>query len=163
MKAVPILHTERCILNGITQEDIPTLRLIVDDALFRRFLPELYKLVRSPKGLQRFLDAFKEYLIQDEGVLWGIRKENQLIGFVALMDFSCCPSISYAMHPDYRNQGYAKESVAAAVNYFKTISSQLELQTVVYKDNEASLSVLRSCGFRESAEIHNKFVMTLGS
>ena len=65
MNAVPVLYTERCVLNGITQEDFPTLRHIVDDALFRRFLPELYKLVRSPKGLQRFLDAFKEYLIQD--------------------------------------------------------------------------------------------------
>lgn len=163
MNAVPVLYTERCVLNGITQEDVPTLRHIVNDALFRCFLPELYKLVRSPKGLQRFLDTFGKYLAEDEGVLWGVRKENQLIGFVALMDFSCCPSISYAMHPDFRNQGYAKESVAEAVNYFKTISSQLELQTVVYKDNEASLSILKSCGFRKSAEIHNKFVMTLCS
>lgn len=161
MKSVPVLYTERCVLNGITQEDIPALRCIVDDALFRRFMPELCTLVRSPKGLQRFLDTFGKYLAEDEGVLWGIRKENQLVGFVALMDFSCCPSISYAMHPDYRNQGYGKESVAEAVDYFKTTSTLLELQTVVYKDNEASLSILKSCGFRKSAEIHNKFVMTL--
>lgn len=163
MNAVPVLNTERCVLNEITQEDILMLRDIVDDILFRRFLPELYKLVRSSEGLQRFLDAFQEYLAKDEGCLWGVRKENQLIGFVALMDFSCCPSISYAMHPDFRNQGYAKESVAEAVNYFKTISSQLELQTVVYKDNEASLSILRSCGFIESADLQKKVVMTLCS
>jgi len=163
MNSVPVLFTERCVLEGITQEDVPVLRHIIDDGQFRRFLPELFKFVISPEGLQRFLDTFKEYLIQDEGGLWGVRKENQLIGFVALMDLSCCPSIFYAMHPDYRNQGYAKESVAEVVNYFKSTSTPLELQTVVYKDNLSSLAVLRSCGFKESADLYKKVVMTLYS
>lgn len=163
MNSVPVLYTQRCVLDGITKEDVPVLRCIIDDEQFRRFLPELFGFVRNSAGLHRFLDTFSKYLAEDEGYLWGIRKENQLVGFVALMDLSICPSIFYAMHPDFRNQGYGKESVAEAVDYFKTTSTLLELQTVVYKDNEASLSILKSCGFRKSAEIHNKFVMTLCS
>lgn len=163
MNSVPVLYTERCVLEEITQEDVSELRHVIEDRQFRRFLPELFGLVRNPEGLQRFLNAFKEYLIQDEGCLWGVRKENQLIGFIALMDLSCCPSIFYAIHPDYRNQGYAKESVAKVVNYFRSASKLLELQTEVYKDNQSSLSVLRSCGFKESADLHKKVVMTLCS
>ena len=149
MNTVPELHTLRCVLKEITQADIPVLRQIVDDELFQSFLPELYSLVKTPEGLQQFLYSFDTYLTKNEGFLWGIRKDETLIGFVAIMDLSYEPVLFYAIHPVYRNMGYAKEVVAEVVAHYKTISKN-PLHTEVLKENIASHVILYSCGFRHT-------------
>lgn len=149
MNTVPELHTPRCVLKEITQTDTPVLRQIIDDELFQRFLPELYSLFKTPEGLQQFLNSFDNYLTKNEGILWGIRVANTLVGFVALMDLTFSPIIFYTIHPKYRNRGFAKESVKSVVDYYMDNVPYLHLRTEVYKDNIASLSILYSCRFHK--------------
>ena len=159
MKIVPVLHTMRCVMTEVTQDDIPFLRIIVEDDLFQKYIPELYEVVSKAEGLVQFINSLNMYVHKNEGFLWGIRKDNHLIGFIAIIDLSCDPTLMYAMHPAYRNQGYTKECVMKAVSFYSTIS-KTKLQTEVYQDNIASLSILKACGFKKTNCIGNKYVLS---
>lgn len=142
MTIVPELKTQRCALNGITEEDFSAMHQIFDDQLSQQYLPELYELVAVQGGLQQMMSSFESYLSQDEGILWGIRVDNNLAGFIAVMDLSDNPTIFYAMHPEYRLKGYMKECIATIVNYLLVNGICDYLQTEVYEDNRLSINIL---------------------
>lgn len=147
MNSFPTLHTERCTLSEITQCDIPVLRQILDDAETKRFLPELCEEFSTTESLQQFIASFDKYLLQDEGILWGIRKEDMLIGFIAIMDISSNPTLFYAMHPYYRNNGYMKECIKRTLHFLKKNDTIKNLQTEVFIDNFISRCLLNNVGF----------------
>jgi RimJ/RimL family protein N-acetyltransferase len=136
------------------------LRDIVEDNLFRLYLPELYEVVHDIDGIHRFLRSFDVYAQKGDGFLWGIWKNTFLIGFVAIMDMSYDPTIFYAIHCEYRNRGYAKEVVSEVVAHYKTLS-KTPLHTEVYLLNHASLAVLSSCGFQITGSKDNKLILSL--
>lgn len=156
----PILYTKRCRLDRITLHDVDMLRDIVEDVQFRLFLPELYELLQKVDGMYKFLSSFDTYAQNGDGFLWGIWKQSYLIGFVVIMGMLYDPTIFYAVHPEYRNKGYAKEVVAEVVLYYKTISKN-PLHTEAYLFNFASLAVLSSCGFQVTGSKGNKILLTL--
>ncbi len=156
----PILYTKRCRLDRITLLDMDMLRDIVEDITFRLFLPELYDFVHNVDGMYQFLSSFDAYAQNGDGFLWGIWKQSYLVGFVAIMDLSHEPTLFYAMHREYRDKGYAKESVAQVVAHYKTIS-KAPLQTEVYQSNVPSLSILASCGFQVVGTKDNKILLKM--
>ena len=131
MKTFPTLHTKRCLLREITRDEIPTLREIIEDELFQRFLPELYDTVKTEEGLLQLMRHFDTYVQNEDGALWGIETKGALAGFVAIIDISYDPILFYAIHPNYRNQGYAKEAVSGVVRYFKEKHPNLNLYTQI--------------------------------
>lgn len=161
MITFPTLHTKRCILREISQDEIPTLREIIEDELFQRFLPEMYDTVKTEEGLLQLMRHFDTYVQNEDGAMWGIETEGALAGFVAIMDISYDPILFYAIHPHYRNQGYAKEAVSEVVRYFKEKYPNLNLHTEVYNDNHASIAILQSCGFMVSGKENVKIMLTL--
>ena len=161
MNNFPTLHTKRCILRDISQDEIPTLREIIEDEQFKRFLPELYDTVKTEEGLLQLMKHFDTYVHNEDGALWGIETEGTLAGFAAIMDISYDPILFYAMHPNYRNQGYVKEAVSEVVRYFKVQHPNLNLHTEVYNDNHASIAILQSCGFMVSGKENEKIMLTL--
>ena len=161
MKSVPVINIHRCTLSAVTQSDIHILRQILDDTKTQRFLPELCEEFQTTECLQQFVASFDKYLLQDDGVLWGIRRDSVFIGFIAIMDVKTNPTLFYAMHPHYRNQGYTKEAVADVVKDFKKEHPNRALHTEVYKANHASLAILQSCGFVVSGKENEKIMLTL--
>lgn len=161
MNTFPTLHTKRCFLREITQDETPILREIIEDEQFQRFLPEMYDTVKTEEGLLQLMRHFDTYVQNNDGALWGIETEGALAGFVAIMDISYDPILFYAMHPNYRNQGYAKETVADVVKDFKKEHPNRALHTEVYKDNHASIAILQSCGFVVSGKENEKIMLTL--
>ena len=160
MKKIPELHTNNCVMNAITMDDISVLHEIVEDELFHKFMPELYVVVNSIEGLSNFINSFSIYAQKKDGYLWGIRKKSNLIGFVAIMDLSNKPTVFYAMHPKYSGKGYAKECVFAVVRYYKEIS-HFPLYTEVFKENLASSAILMYCGFKKTVINGKKYLWTL--
>lgn len=145
---VPTLQSEHCILNEIEENDISALRTIFSDADTQRYLPDLCDIAQTDDGIKQILRSFRTYLSKNEGVLWGIRKHDTLIGFVATMDLSTNPTIFFAMHPKYRNQGYMQESVRLATQYICDTKLANELYTEVDVHNIASQKVLERCGYK---------------
>ena len=94
MTELPVLKSTRCILNRITEEDIPVMRQIFNDRLTRKFLSELWTLVKTDEGIKQMLSSFYTLMEQDEGMIWGVRLNGNLIGFVAFMDLSFNPLFS---------------------------------------------------------------------
>lgn len=147
MTELPVLKSTRCILNRITEKDIPVMRQIFNDRLTRKYLSELWTLVKTDEGIKQMLSSFYTLMAQDEGMIWGVRFNGNLIGFVAFMDLSFNPTIIYAMHPAYRFKGYMKECVALSVQYILDSGMCSYMQTEVHNDNTASVRLLQSIGF----------------
>lgn len=146
--SVPTLQSEHCTLNEIEGNDISTLRTIFSDADTQRYLLDLCDIAQTDDGIKQILKSFRTYLSKNEGILWGIRKHDTLIGFVAAMDLSTNPTIFFAMHPKYRNQGYMQESVRLATQYICDTKFTNELHTEVDVNNIASQKVLERCGYK---------------
>lgn len=150
--SVPTLQSEHCTLNEIERNDIAALRTILSDADTQRYLPDLCDIAQTNDGIKQILKSFRTYLSKNEGVLWGIRKDDTLIGFVATMDLSTNPTIFFAMHPKYRNQGYMQESVRLATQYICDTKLTNELHTEVDVNNIVSQKVLERCGYKVKEE-----------
>lgn len=148
MKEFPVLHTPRCVMGRITAEEIPVLRQIFDDELTQKYLSELQSLVDTNEGIKRIMASFDTLLKQDEGMIWGIRLGEKLIGIVAFIDLSCKPTIFYATHPSHRSKGYMKECVSQSVQYVLDRGLCSYVQTEVHNDNKTSIRVLQSVGFK---------------
>lgn len=147
MKTVPELTTSRCVLRQIAIEDFPLLSQTMQDEQSQLYLPELYDIVKTEEGLLQCVSSFKEYLHQDEGILWGIYAKENFIGFIALMDISVAPSVFYALHPLNRKDGYMKECLKEVISFLFNNGLCSYLQTEVYENNAASLNILHANGF----------------
>lgn len=154
MKSVPILKSRRCILCEITDKDLCVIQEIMNDDEFQKFLPELYELINSKDGFLQFFKSFSIYLQQDEGILWGISLNDNIIGFAAIMDISDNPTLFYAIHPLYRNKGLMTECISTIVSFLAKHKLCDYIQTEVYDRNIASLTVLLRNGFVKTG--HNE-------
>lgn len=163
MNDLPILNTARCTLSRITMNDIFVMRQIFDDHQAHEYLSELYPLVETDGGIQRLISSFDSYLRQDDGMIWGIRLQEVLIGFVAFMDLLYCPTIIYAMHPDYRSKGYMKECLIHVIKYMFDHNYCRTIQTEVYNNNTASINLLISIGFMTTKQDKEKTYLRLNS
>ena len=148
MTKLPMLKSPRCIMNCISEDDIPVMRQIFDDELTRKYLSEFWTLVETDEGIKQMLSSFNILMKQNEGLIWGVRLNSNLIAFIAFIDLSCNPTVIYAMHPTYRSCGYMKECVALSVQYMLGDGLCSYIQTEVHNDNEISMHLLCSIGFR---------------
>lgn len=147
LPTVPELHGERCTLNAVEESDIPVLRDIFSDSVTQRFLPDLCDIAKTDADIRQILQSFRTYLSKGEGILWGIRWNDTLVGFVAVMDLSFNPTIFFAMHPMHRNQGLMRESVELATQYICDAKLCNELHTEVDETNIPSRKVMENCGY----------------
>lgn len=147
MNITPDISTKYCLLTRISEDYISELKEVFDDAETRRFLPELYELLDSPFGLQKFVSSFDFYAQNDEGYLWGIMRNDDLVGFVAIMDITDIPLLFYAMHPSYRSCGYMKDALSCVFDYLSNHKAIRAISTEVYMDNNLSITLLLQLGF----------------
>lgn len=147
LKQVPRLNAGHCELGEMTSTDIPVLREIVADHATQRFLPELCAIMQTDADIQQVLSTFRTYLQQGEGIMWGIRLGNTLIGFMALMELTTSsPTIFYALHPAHRGNGYMKECLARVFSYAEENGLAQRITTEVYDGNSASIAALMHNG-----------------
>lgn len=159
MVEFPVLTTKRCRLRRLTCLDIPVLQEIFNDSLTKNFLPELQALVQGNAGVELLLSTFDAYLDMGEGVLWGINDSDRLVGFIAVLDLSCTPTIIYAAHPSFRSRGYLKESIQAVLQYMREVRRCSCLHSEVYKENVVSIHLLESNGFTIYSEDQTKIYL----
>ena len=139
----PVLHTKRCVLSQISDADVTVLWEIFKDNLFSKFLPELSEVFGSQKSLKTFIESFNHYFDEESGILWGIRLNEKLTGFVAIIDIPDHATLIYAIHPEYRNMRIMSETIDEVTNFWTLNYSQIPLNTEVYRGNYASLAILQ--------------------
>lgn len=160
MNFTPDISTKYSLLTHISEDDMSRLKQVFDDVETRRFLPELYELLDAPNGLQRLTSTFDLYAQNGEGYLWVIKQNNELAGFVAVMDISYDPALFFAMHPDYRSKGYMKESISAVIDYLQKYDLCYQISTDVYKENMISIHILEQLDFSIYTEDKDKVYLS---
>ena len=86
-----------------------------------------------------------EVAIGDIGVGFGIPGEHQV-------------ELGYRLHPDYQRRGYAREAVAAIIDYLVDSHAIHRFVAVTAAPNTASIALLRSLGFRKEGEFRQSFL-----
>lgn len=147
-------------LTRISEDALGLLKEIFDDADTRRFLPELYELLDSSNGIQKFVSTFDLYTQNDEGYLWGIKHYDELVAFVAVMDLSDIPVLFYATHPNHRSKGYMKDALCGVIDYLSYKRTIRTISTDVYKENSISIALLQQLGFCVCKEDDKKVYMS---
>lgn len=161
MNYTPDISTKYSLLTRVSEDEMSILREVFEDVETRRFLPELYELLDTPAGLQKFASTFELYAQNGEGYLWGIKHNNELVGFVAVMDLSDVPAIFYAMHPNHRSRGYMKDALCGVLDYLSGNKAAIRaISTDVYKENNVSINLLQQLGFYVCREDDKKFYMS---
>ncbi len=160
MNHFPEIITRHGVLTRISEDELGILKEIFDDAETKRFLPELYELLNSPGGLRKLIAAFGMYAQNDEGCLWSIKHNGELVGFVAVMDLSDAPALFYATHPNHRSKGYMKDALCGVIDYLSYKKAIRTISTDVYKENSISIALLQQLGFCACKEDDKKVYMS---
>ena len=160
MNPLPEINSRHSVLTRISEDALGILKEIFEDAETKRFLPELYEILDTPDGLHRFTSTFDLYAQNDEGYLWGIKHNSEIVGFVAVMDISCDTTLFYAMHPNYRSCGYMKDALENVLDYLSNHKVVRTISTDIYKNNSISINLLQQLGFCVCREDDKKVYMS---
>lgn len=161
MRTFPVIRTERFLLKQILKDNASVLNGVFEDGKTRKYLPELYSLIDWEDGILYFISTFDTYTKKGEGYLWGIYCNNDnLLGFVAVMDLSNSPTLFYAMHPTFRLQGYMKGAIYSVIDYLRKSKLCHKVLTDVYKENNISLHILKQLGFSAYREDDDKVYLS---
>lgn len=160
MNLFPEINTRHSTLTRISEDKLGILKEIFEDVETRRFLPELYELLDSSNGIQKFVSTFELYTQNDEGYLWGVKHYDELVAFVAVMDISDIPILFYATHPNHRTRGYMKDALQNVLVYLSNQKAVRMISTDVYKENNISINILQQLGFCVCREDDKKVYMS---
>ena len=130
---------------------------IFKDEETKRYLPELTEAICEDDDVRFFLNNVRMSESTGEVILWGIREESVLIGFIGIIGIPDYPSLFYAMHPNYRGKGIMTECVAEAVEWFHNNHPTLPLHTEVYKGNIPSIHLLQKNNLTQFNEDEQKY------
>ena len=160
MNTFPEINSRHSVLTRISEDALDILKEIFEDVEIRRFLPELYGLLDSSNGIQKFVSTFDLYTQNDEGYLWGVKHSDELVAFVAVMDLSDIPVLFYATHPNHRSRGYMKDALQSVLGYLSNQKAVRTISTDVYKGNNISINILQQLGFCVCREDDKKVYMS---
>ena len=160
MNPFPEINARHSVLTRISEDALGILKEIFEDVETRRFLPELYELLDSSNGIQKFVSTFDLYTQNDEGYLWGVKHCDELVAFVAVMDLSDIPALFYATHPNHRSRGYMKDALQNVLGYLSNQKAVRTISTDVYKGNNISINILQQLGFCVCREDDKKVYMS---
>lgn len=148
-------HTNRLILNTVSPEYSP---VILDFLLNNKECFEKYETV---KNNLYYTDAFQYSTILAENSLFD---SNEFLRYYVFLDDLSYPigtvsfkktghqkpdvlRLGYKFDYNYRNKGYAFEAISFLVNMVFEENAADRIDAVVVPDNEASVHILKKCGF----------------
>ena len=138
------IKTERLVLKSISDNDQQALIEIFKNDIVKEtyMLPDF----QSEEHAIKLFNRFKELSLNEERYVYGIYKEDTLIGFlndVEIKDKTI--EMGYVVHPKYHNQGYATEAFKGVINKLLEDGFE-EVIAGAFEINPASVRVMVKCG-----------------
>lgn len=90
----PTLQIKDFVLDKITEKDVQEMIEILADKETKRFMPELTEAVREEDDVRFLLNNINIAQPSGEAVLWGIRQNSDLIGFIGIIGIPNYPPYS---------------------------------------------------------------------
>ena len=139
--------TERLCLRSIVDEDCEALcRLLTNEIVAKTYiLPEF----KSKEEEIRLFLRLKELSQVNSRFVYGIALNGEIIGLINDVDFSDGEiELGFAFHPDYHNQGYATETLKAAIKTLFDMGYNT-IKTGAFETNLPSQRVMEKCGMTQ--------------
>ena len=146
---IPCIHTERLCLAGITDRDVDDMiALLTNEEIKRTFmLPDF----QSHEEEKRMFERFKNLSNASDRFVYGIYKNDRLIGFINEVDVHGAEiEVGYVVHPAEQNQGYATEVLRAAISTLFALGYAV-VKAGAFEGNAASMRVMEKCGMHRIA------------
>ena len=149
MLTVENLHTERLELRKITIKDFDDYAEWKSQEEYHQFLPSKPKVKEEYKSTLRSIIAGYEDE-ENPNLLWGIFKDNKLIGSVSIEDWNTTHKwceIGWGLNPKFQKQGYAYETVSCLIAHiFKDLKMNRN-SIAIWDGNNASKKLAEKLGF----------------
>ncbi len=141
-------------LSRLTGRDAPFVRRLVTDADWLRFIGD--RGVRTLRDAQAYVRDGPSAMLRAHGVgLYrvGLRGSGTAIGLCGLLrrDGLADVDIGFALLPEYRGLGYAREAASAVLAHGRALG-HARIAAIVMPANAASVRVLASLGFVRGGE-----------
>ena len=141
-----MIRTKRLVLKSITEHDVEAaLDLLTNDIIKKTYmLPDFSQRSDALPLFHRIMT-----LSQDSTrFLKGIYLNDHLIGYMNEVEKDeTFVELGYILHPDYHNQGYMSEALAAAFPYVFHMGFK-QIICGAFEDNKASLRVMQKAGMK---------------
>ena len=145
LPAFPHLHTSRCVLREIDDNDLEAMYLGLSDAQVIRYYGVAYD---SLKATREQMQWYAQLRAEGRGLWWGIALADQpqaLIGACGLYEYSRRhrrAELGYWLSPEHWGQGLMSECVGGVLAYGFEAMVLHRIEAVVEPDNLASIALL---------------------
>jgi RimJ/RimL family protein N-acetyltransferase len=150
-----ILETERLRLRWLTDTatDADFLRALLNDPGWLANIGE--RNVRTRRQARAWIATRHTATYGRLGFgFWGVerRSDGRLVGMCGLIkrDTLMQADVGYALMPEFRGQGYAREAAAACVRYAQDVLGLAEVWGITGPDNAGSAAVLQEIGLKDA-------------
>lgn len=151
-----VISTARLRLRRFTYEDAPFLVVLLNDAAFLQYIGD--RGVRTEADARQYLDfgPLASYAANNFG-LWCMERldTGAPIGTCGLLKRPTLDDVDvgYALVPEARGAGYAREAVAGVLQYARETLMLSKVVAIVAPGNVASIRVVESLGYRADAMV----------
>lgn len=156
------LSTERILIRNLCTGDLPDFHHYRSDPEVTRYQSfNVMDLQQASGFIERMKD--RDFGTPGEWVQYGIidKSSQRLVGDCAIhihLNESRIGEVGITIAPQAQNKGYAKEAFTAILEYLFDIKNFHRIVETVDAENVASISLLKSMGFREEGHfIENIF------
>ena len=148
-----ILETERLRLRWFTDADADFLRALLNDPGWLANIGE--RNVRTRHQARTWIATRHTATYGRLGFgFWGVERKSdaRLLGMCGLIkrDTLMEADVGYALMPEFRGQGYAREAAAACLHYAHDVLGLAEVWGITGPGNAASASVLQQIGLQDA-------------
>ncbi|SFN64857.1 Protein N-acetyltransferase, RimJ/RimL family [Chryseobacterium oleae] len=152
LEEFPVIETERLILSELKEEDIPLVKVYLQEKIFSDLtsnIPYPYMLEHAEFWLKISREAFEN----NTGYTFAVRdKEGQIIGAIGLHDRDDDKAeLGYWMGKPFWNKGYITEAAIALIDFgFRTLEVN-KIYATYFLHNPASGRIMEKAGMEEEA------------
>lgn len=151
MKARSVLATRRLRLRWLTADDASFMLTIWNDPAFLRFVGD--RGLRSEADARRALEEGVLTLYETQGYgpyIVSLQSDGTTIGVCGLFlrEGLEDPDIGFALLPEYRGGGYAREAAEAVVAEARSVLRLARLTAIVAAENTDSVRLIEKLGLR---------------
>lgn len=146
-----VLTTPRLALDELTGADATFLVALLNDPDFLRYIGD--RGVRTEDDARRYLEKGPVDSYRRLGFgLWLVRRreDGERLGICGLLKRDTLDDVDlgFAFLPQFRGQGYARESAAAVLAHARDVLGIARVVAIASRDNDASARLLEAVGLR---------------